>query len=178
MLIFISLVVLYRRAFYPPYFYTRNCLFVTYYSCLCVPHPLPHSLWVKCLYIVRSPVFCVQFLKPLNFFFTKRGHTRSIPYNTYHKIFIFFKDSLSDGFIENLIYCSHWAATKSIEKNPISNSVNWSKGRWPLNLVAVSSSSKFECISLFYGGHWYPCFGLLVTSPLGFKARAGSLICT
>ena len=27
-----------------------------------------------------------------------------------------------------------------------------------------------------YGDHWYPCFGLLVTSPLGFKGRVGSLI--
>ena len=25
-------------------------------------------------------------------------------------------------------------------------------------------------------GHWYPCFGLLVTSPLGFKARVGSAL--
>ena len=24
------------------------------------------------------------------------------------------------------------------------------------------------------GGHWYPCFGFLVMSPLGFKARVGS----
>ena len=23
-------------------------------------------------------------------------------------------------------------------------------------------------------GHWYPCFGFLVTSPLGFKAKVGS----
>ena len=29
-----------------------------------------------------------------------------------------------------------------------------------------------------FWGHWYPCFGLLVMSPLGFKARSGSLICT
>ena len=28
----------------------------------------------------------------------------------------------------------------------------------------------------FLWGHWYPCFGLLVMSPLGFKARVGSLI--
>ena len=27
-------------------------------------------------------------------------------------------------------------------------------------------------------GHWYPCFGHLVMSCLGFKARVGSLICT
>ena len=27
-------------------------------------------------------------------------------------------------------------------------------------------------------GHWYPCFGLMVTSPLSFKARDGSLIHT
>ena len=26
------------------------------------------------------------------------------------------------------------------------------------------------------GGHWYPCFGFLVTSPHGFKARVGCLI--
>ena len=30
----------------------------------------------------------------------------------------------------------------------------------------------------FLWDHWYPCFGLLVTSPLGFKARVGSLIHT
>ena len=30
----------------------------------------------------------------------------------------------------------------------------------------------------FLWDHWYPCFGLLVISPLGFKARVDSLICT
>ena len=30
----------------------------------------------------------------------------------------------------------------------------------------------------FLWDHWYPCFGLLVTSPLGFEAKVGSLICT
>ena len=25
-------------------------------------------------------------------------------------------------------------------------------------------------------GHWYPCFGFLVTSPLGFKARVFCLL--
>ena len=34
----------------------------------------------------------------------------------------------------------------------------------------------FEDRRPFCGGHWYPCYGLLVTSPLGFKARVGSLI--
>ena len=28
----------------------------------------------------------------------------------------------------------------------------------------------------FLWGHWYPCFGLLVMSPLGFKARVGSAL--
>ena len=28
----------------------------------------------------------------------------------------------------------------------------------------------------FLWGHWYPCFGLLVTSPLGFKAKVGSAL--
>ena len=26
---------------------------------------------------------------------------------------------------------------------------------------------------VLFWGHWYPCFGFLVTSPLGFKARVG-----
>ena len=30
----------------------------------------------------------------------------------------------------------------------------------------------------FFGGHWYSCFGFLVTSPLGFKARVGSALFT
>ena len=29
---------------------------------------------------------------------------------------------------------------------------------------------------VLFWGHWYPCFGFLVTSPLGFKARVGCLI--
>ena len=29
---------------------------------------------------------------------------------------------------------------------------------------------------VLFGGHWYPCFGFLVTSPLGFKARVGSAL--
>ena len=30
----------------------------------------------------------------------------------------------------------------------------------------------------FFWGHWYPCFGFLVTSPLGFKVRVGSALFT
>ena len=29
---------------------------------------------------------------------------------------------------------------------------------------------------VLFGGHWYPCFGFLVTSLLGFKARAASAL--
>ena len=29
---------------------------------------------------------------------------------------------------------------------------------------------------VLFWGHWYPCFGFLVTSPLGFKARVGSAL--
>ena len=29
---------------------------------------------------------------------------------------------------------------------------------------------------VLFGGHWYPCFGCLVTSPLGFKARVVSAL--
>ena len=36
---------------------------------------------------------------------------------------------------------------------------------------------KFGGHQSFLWGHWYPCFGLLVTSWLGFKARVGPLAC-
>ena len=29
---------------------------------------------------------------------------------------------------------------------------------------------------VLFWGHWYPCFGFLVTSPLGFKARVDSAL--
>ena len=29
---------------------------------------------------------------------------------------------------------------------------------------------------VLFWGHWYPCFGFLVTSHLGFKARVGSAL--
>ena len=43
-----------------------------------------------------------------------------------------------------------------------------------------------HCVQMFYWQthsqvlfwvHWYPCFGLLVMSPLGFKGRVGSALC-
>ena len=34
--------------------------------------------------------------------------------------------------------------------------------------------SKFRGYKAFLWGHWYPCFGLLMTSSPGFKARVGS----
>ena len=37
-------------------------------------------------------------------------------------------------------------------------------------------SSIFYWTHVHFWGHWYPCFRLLVTSPLCFKAKEGSLI--
>ena len=43
----------------------------------------------------------------------------------------------------------------------------------------LSKSQISGFLFCFYlWGHWYPCFELLVMSPLGFKARVGSLFCT
>ena len=42
----------------------------------------------------------------------------------------------------------------------------------------VYSLCNFLVDKCFLWGHWYPCFGLLVMSPLGFKVRVGSLIYT
>ena len=45
-----------------------------------------------------------------------------------------------------------------------------------LTVKSVFFKITFGGHKSFLLGHWYPCFGLLVTSPLGFKARVGSLI--
>ena len=51
-----------------------------------------------------------------------------------------------------------------------------------LNCTNSFSGNFFLCYIIyiphffvkFLGGHWYPCFGSLVISPLEFKARVGS----
>ena len=35
---------------------------------------------------------------------------------------------------------------------------------------------RFWRTHVLFWGHWYPCFGFLVMSPLGFKARVGSAL--
>ena len=47
-----------------------------------------------------------------------------------------------------------------------------------LNLFFKASFKNFVGHESFLWDHWFPCFGLLVTSPLGFKAKEGSLIHT
>ena len=48
--------------------------------------------------------------------------------------------------------------------------------------VGFLSFLFFLCFNVFGGdtypfwGHWYPYFGFLVTSPMGFKARVGSAL--
>ena len=39
---------------------------------------------------------------------------------------------------------------------------------------SVTSASQFALPEIQF--HWYPCFGFLVTFPLGFKARVGSAL--
>ena len=47
----------------------------------------------------------------------------------------------------------------------------------PVNLEIPSTFFKvFGRHTSFFGSHWYPSFGFLVTSPLGFKARVGSAL--
>ena len=48
-----------------------------------------------------------------------------------------------------------------------------------INRMSIAKWQFFKIIfgghKFFWWGHWYPYFELLVTSPLGFKARVGSL---
>ena len=56
--------------------------------------------------------------------------------------------------------------------------------------IYLSCLPDFMCYTFFFffksfwrthvlfWGHWYPCYGFLVTSPLGFKARVGSALFT
>ena len=43
-------------------------------------------------------------------------------------------------------------------------------------LIAFFLKFLADTCPFLRGGHWYPCFGFLVTSPLGFKARVGSAL--
>ena len=43
-----------------------------------------------------------------------------------------------------------------------------------IELIQIAGSVADTCV-LFWS-HWYLCFGFLVRSPLGFKARVGCLI--
>ena len=55
----------------------------------------------------------------------------------------------------------------------------WAGGQMGMQMDARGSQhthKKIEDIKSFLWGHWYPCCGLLVISPLGFKSRVGSLI--
>ena len=59
-------------------------------------------------------------------------------------------------------------------------------GPYGLKILSWNSYVKFfHSFKKIFGrhkpllwGHWYLCFWLLVTSPLGFKARLDSLICS
>ena len=63
------------------------------------------------------------------------------------------------------------------EKFPkIMDSHSNSMRMFPLVLKLFFFFKVFGGQMSFFGGHWYPCFGFLVTSPLGFKARVGSAL--
>ena len=49
----------------------------------------------------------------------------------------------------------------------------------PILEPKVSVNNFFFCRThshVLFWGHWYPCFGFLVTSHVGFKARVGSAL--
>ena len=58
----------------------------------------------------------------------------------------------------------------------------WEAKIWPLStpnfffFFFFFFFKSFWWTHVLFGGHWYPCFGFLVTSPLGFKARVGSAL--
>ena len=56
----------------------------------------------------------------------------------------------------------------------------WSVSSWFMSVDWLTFFLKkiFVGTHILSWGHLYPCFGLLVMSPLGFKARVGSLIHT
>ena len=75
------------------------------------------------------------------------------------------------------------AITKSDDQN-INKFILWQNCKQIPSRDAISSKTFFFFLKFFcrthshvlFSGHWYPCFGFLVTSPLGFKARVGSAL--
>ena len=62
----------------------------------------------------------------------------------------------------------------------------WRRAKnWTFTTILIAAVSNIIMETFFFNfgwtlgyfwGHWYPCFGLLVTSPLGFKAKVGSAL--
>ena len=59
------------------------------------------------------------------------------------------------------------------------NLSRWMAVLYTMTRLVIELFFFFKCFGgheSFFWGHWYPCFGLPVTSPLGFKARMGSAL--
>ena len=81
--------------------------------------------------------------------------------------------------------------SRSQTKSYLESTVGFMKplpsGLWPVTMlqpIAVVYITQKAFLKLSWRthsrvlvwGHWYPCFGFLMMSPLGFKARVGSAL--
>ena len=69
-------------------------------------------------------------------------------------------------FLSSVIFCLLHKILFKVHLNQKEDSISW------------IFFFNFCWTHVHFWGHWYPCFGLLVMSPLGFKARVGRLIQT
>ena len=102
----------------------------------------------------------------------------------------YFERPTKDGYIRDApvcrTYCEKWFEAC---KNDMTCVEDWLGGEetriWPDKITSIqylihrgikgeisssfSKKVKFRWFQSFLWGHWYPCFGLLMTSALGFK---------
>ena len=93
--------------------------------------------------------------------------------------------SVKTGFTGQSSERDPWFSTTSQSRGPsLTHITDSSMASLPARTFTLRLLLNFSFNSIFGGhksflwGHWYACFGLLVTSPLGFKPRVGSLIRT
>ena len=67
---------------------------------------------------------------------------------------------------------------KVCSNSAIATVIDFSQLMYCMGFIYLFIFLNFCWTHVHFWGHWYLCFGLLVTSPLGFKARLGSLIRT
>ena len=142
-----------------------------------IPSPFEDRRLVWGDSIYRSAVACSQSCSIQTDLHLYHRRHHSLWWNMYpHK--------LQHGFFFNILV-TNWSAECPVSYDFRTRDLRFQRV-WPERVISITIWFQSELILFkifggrgsFLWGRWYPCFGLMVTSPLGFKSKLGSLIRT